>query len=97
MCIRDRKNVAPVYERLMIDGTLTGYGMYTQELHGEPGWTHIGWYTTADLGAVDAVDQAFQENFTAEQMTEARTVMDWSEHKDQVLLIVHLGGMPQEK
>lgn len=92
-----KKNVAPVYEKLLADGTITGYGMYTQELHGEPGWTHIGWYTTVDLGAVDAVDQAFQESFTAEQMDEARTVMDWSEHKDQVLLIVHLGGMPQEE
>lgn len=91
-----KKNIAPVYEKLLNDGAIAGYGMYTQELHGEPGWTHIGWYTSVDLGATDAVNQAFESSFTEDQMTEAMSVMDWSTHKDQVLLIVHLGGMPQE-
>lgn len=91
-----KKNVSPVYEKLLDDGTITGYGMYTQELHGEPGWTHLGWYTTADLGAIDAVGQAFESSFTEEMMAEAMSVMDWSAHKDQVLLIVHLGAMPEQ-
>jgi hypothetical protein len=91
-----KKNVSPIYEKLLNDGTITGYGMYTQELHGEPGWTHLGWYTMADLGSIDAVDAAFRSSFTEEQMAEAMTVMDWSAHKDQVLLIVHLGAMPEK-
>lgn len=90
------KNVAPIYDKLLADGTITGYGMYTQELHGEPGWTHLGWYTMADLGSIDAVDRAFRTSFTEEMMNEAMEVMDWSTHKDQVLLIVHLGGMAEE-
>jgi hypothetical protein len=90
-----KKNVAPIYDKLLADGTITGYGMYTQELHGEPGWTHLGWYTMTDLGAIDAVDQAFRASFTEDMMNEAIEVMDWSTHKDKVLLIVHLGGMAE--
>jgi len=91
-----KKHASPIYDKLLADGTITGYGMYTQELHGEPGWTHLSWYTTADLGAIDSVGTAFEASFTEEMMSEAMEVMDWSAHKDQVLLIVHLGAMPQE-
>jgi len=60
------------------------------------GRAHLDWYTMADLGSTDAVNQAFVSSFTEEMMAEAMTVMDWSAPKDQVQLIVHLGGMPQE-
>ena len=39
----------------------------------------------------------FWSNFSDAQMAEAMSLMDWSAHKDQVLLIVHLGGMSQEE
>lgn len=88
--------IAPIYEKLLADGTITGFGMYTQELHGEPGWTHVAWSTMSTLAAKDAVDQYFMANFTEAQMAEAMSLIDWSTHKDQVLLIVHLGASPQE-
>ncbi len=91
-----KKNVSPIYENLLTDGAITGYGMYTQELHGEAGWSHIGWYTMADLGAADTVNQAMEASFTEEKMAEAMAVMDWKTHKDQILLIVHLGEMAEE-
>lgn len=92
-----KANVAPIYEKLLTDGVITGYGMYTQELHGEPGWTHVGWMTVADLGAKDTADRFFMANMTDAQMAEAAKLMDWSTHKDQVLLIVHLGGTSPEE
>ena len=41
----------PPHEFLDTDGVITGFGVYMQELHGEPGWTHVMWVTMADLAA----------------------------------------------
>jgi len=87
-----KNNIAPINEKLLADGIITGYGLYTQELHGEPGWTHVAWTALADLGDRDRADAYFWENFSDAQMAEGMSLMDWSAHKDQILLIVHLGG-----
>lgn len=90
------KNVKPIYAQLLADGVITSYGMATQELHGEKGWTHVGWYSSAELGARDAVGRAIQTSLSAEQLGEVYSMMDMASHSDQVLMIVHLGGATPE-
>jgi len=91
-----KSEIAPINEKMVANGIITGYGMYTQELHGDEGWTHVAWTSYADLADKDKADAFFWANFSEEQMAKAMSLMDWSTHKDQILLIVHLGGMPQE-
>ena len=87
-----KEHLQPVYEKLLVDGTITSFGLSTQELHGVGDWTHLGWYTMANLGSIDTVQQAVDAVFTEEMGAEIGPMMDPSAHWDQVLLIVHLGG-----
>ena len=92
-----QKYLQPVYQRLLDDGTITSFGLSTQELHGVGDWTHIGWYTMSKLGAIDTVQAAVDAAFTEEMGAEIGPMMDPSAHWDQVLLIVHMGGMPKDE
>jgi hypothetical protein len=92
-----KNQIAPINEKLLADGIITGYGMYTQELHGEPGWSHVAWTAISDLGDKDRADEVFWANFSDAQMAEAMSLMDWNAHKDQILLIVHLGAAESQK
>ncbi len=83
---------APIYAKLKAAGTIQGYGIFTPELHGHLGWTHLSWASVADLADVDAVNQALEEGITEEQAAEFMSMVEWGSHKDQILLIVHLGG-----
>jgi hypothetical protein len=88
------KHVAPIYEKLMAEGVISGYGLDVQALHGEPGWSHYGWYTMADLGAMDTVAKALESGLGEARMAEAAAIMDRAKHADRLMLIVHMGGMP---
>lgn len=88
------KHVAPIYEKLMAEGVISGYGLDVQALHGEPGWSHYGWYTMADLGAMDTVSKALESGLGEARMAEAAAIMDRAKHSDRLMLIVHMGGMP---
>jgi hypothetical protein len=48
----------------------------------------------ADLGAIDKVQAATANVLSKEDAAEVGAMMDDSAHWDQVLLIVHMGGMP---
>jgi hypothetical protein len=49
------------------------------------------------VGALEAVVQAPESRLSDEQTAEVYSMMDMEAHKDQVLLIVNLGGTtPQE-
>jgi hypothetical protein len=84
--------IQPVYQKLLAEGTITSFGLSTQELHGDADWTHIGWYTMSDLGAIDAAHAAMMAGVSEAQMAEFLPMMEPEAHSDQVLLIVHLGG-----
>jgi hypothetical protein len=88
------KHVAPIYEKLLAEGVISGYGLDVQALHGEPGWSHYGWYTMADLGAMDTVSKALESGLGEARMAEAAAIMDRAKHSDRLMLIVHMGGMP---
>lgn len=91
-----KEHIQPVYEKLLADGTITSFGLSSQELHGAGDWTHIGWYTMSNLGSIDKAQAAFDAAFTEEMGAEIGPLMDPSAHWDQVLLIVHLGGTTPE-
>jgi hypothetical protein len=87
-----KKYFQPVYQKLLDEGVITSFGLSTQEIHGVGDWTHIGWYTMSDLGAIDKVQAATDGVVTEEIGAEIGPMMDPSAHWDQVLLIVHVGG-----
>jgi hypothetical protein len=91
-----KEHFQPIYQKLLDDGVITGYGLSTQEIHGVGDWTHIGWYTMADLGAIDKVQAATENALSEEEAAAIGPMMDPSAHWDQVLLIVHLGGTTPE-
>jgi len=41
-------------------GAVASYGITRQELHGDPRWTHITWYTVSDLETIDAVGRSLE-------------------------------------
>jgi hypothetical protein len=92
-----KEHFQPIYQQLLDDGVITGFGLSVQELHGVGDWTHIGWYTMADLGAIDTVQAATANAMSEEDAATIGLMMDSSAHWDQVLLIVHLGGMPAQQ
>jgi hypothetical protein len=92
-----KRSVSPIFDQLLEDGTLLGYGITTQELHTDPTWSHVTWTSISDLSAMGAVDEALKSSLNEVDMAAFVSVNDWGAHRDQVLLIVHLGGtQPQE-
>jgi hypothetical protein len=92
-----KNHMTPIFEGLYTDGTITGYGIFTQEIHGDPEWTHVTWYAITDLAAIDTVGRALDSVLTEEQLAEVFPIMEMGAHKDQVLMIVHLGGTTSEE
>ena len=91
------RSVAPVFDRLLEEGTLLGYGITTQELHTDPTWSHVSWTSISDLSAMDAVDEALMSSLNEVDMAAFVSASDWSAHRDQIMLIVHLGGTPPQE
>ena len=60
---------APVYEQLLQDGTIAGYGMIEQAVHSDSSFTHESWITFDNLEALDTIEKAFEKAF--EQVSEA--------------------------
>ena len=91
-----KDNVAPILAKHHADGSIASYGISTQELHGDSSWTHVSWYTVSELAAIDAVGKSLDEGLADVDMGPIMSAMDWDSHRDQVLVIVHLGGMSEE-
>jgi hypothetical protein len=92
-----RDSMQPVFEDLRTAGTIVSYGIFTQELHGDPEWTHVTWYAITSLAAIDTVGSALDAALSEEQLAEVFPIMEMEVHRDQVLLIVHLGGANTEE
>jgi hypothetical protein len=54
---------APVYEELLKNGVIAGYGMIEQAIHADSAFTHESWITFNDLTSLDAVEQAFEKAY----------------------------------
>ena len=92
-----KDRMQPVFEDLRTAGTINGYGIFTQEIHGDPDWTHVTWYALSELAAIDAVGQALDAALTEADLAEVFPVMEMEAHKDQVLMVVHVGGTAPEE
>jgi hypothetical protein len=88
---------APVMEKLLAAGTISGFGMYVSEIHTGAEWTHTSWYSMAELSAIDAMDAELQSAIGPLDMQRWQDASDWSGHRDQVLMIVHTGGPDGEE
>ena len=79
----------PIYDKLVADGSIFGFGVDTEYIHTEdPGWRAI-WVVTTGLGAFDKVDAAFRAAFEARSEAEReaigarfRSLTEPSEHRD---------------
>lgn len=85
-----KTHVTPVVDDLVENGTLTGYGVYSPELHLDVEWTHRFWYALPDLGKMDAMLEAFG-GMSEAQGALASSIFESEGHHDKVLLILHLG------
>jgi hypothetical protein len=94
-----KEYVAPILEPLHADGSIVSYGMYVQEIHGHPGWSHVMWYMASDLAARDAVAAAFAaaEDERSETLGELiedafEDYVDYDAHYDSIIRVVATGA-----
>ena len=66
-----KEAVVPALDEMVADGTMTGYGIQSREIHVDADWTHRFWYGLPDL-AVDVDDDEIRG--TLELDTQAEDV-----------------------
>lgn len=79
--------VKPRFEQLATHRKIMAYGLHVPAVHRNTGWTHMSWYTTANLAARDSVDAALGTPDEAMSARMAETLT--GEHTDQILMVVH--------
>jgi hypothetical protein len=52
--------VAPVYDQLLKDGAIAGYGLIEQAIHSDSTFTHESWITFDELADLEKVEKAFK-------------------------------------
>ena len=87
---------APVYDKLVADGTILNYGLDTPEVNRGQKWTHMTWYASKDLATRDVVRKAFDAATAArtKEQNEAfgkrfNESLDSAGRSDQILMVVH--------
>jgi hypothetical protein len=90
---------APVYQKLLEAGVITGYGLAVPDMHTGAGWTHTGWVTFSDMSNIDAIDKAFDEADKARGEAQSemlqntwRQMHDMDAHWDSLAKITMYGG-----
>jgi hypothetical protein len=53
--------IAPVYQKLLEQGTILGYGLAVPEMHSGENWTHTSWLVFSDMSKMDAIDKALDD------------------------------------
>lgn len=91
---------APVYDKLLAAGVISGYGVAVPEFHDGSGWTHTIWATFSEMSQMDAMDKAFEEAEKARGDSLNETLMsnwialhDMDAHWDSLMKISMYGGM----
>jgi hypothetical protein len=86
----------PVYDKLKADGAINSYGLAVPAIHRGDEYTHMGWYSSANLATRDVVEGAFDAAEAARSEEENEAIGErWLEtfdpkgHEDQILLVVH--------
>jgi hypothetical protein len=91
-----KKYVAPVFDKMVADGTVISYGLETPEVHRGEGWDFMTWTLLDSLGAMDKIGAGFDAAGAArtDEQREAlrkrnQENVDWSGHSDQILMVIH--------
>jgi hypothetical protein len=90
---------APIYQKLLEAGVITGYGLVVPDMHTGAGWTHTAWVMFSDMSQMDAIDKAFDEAEKArgEESNEMLRATwmgmnDMDAHWDSLMKISMIGG-----
>ena len=51
--------MVPIYEQLLKDGVIAGYGLIEQAIHSDSSFTHEAWITFDELADLEKVEKAF--------------------------------------
>ena len=51
--------MVPVYDQLLKEGAIAGYGLIEQAIHSDSSFTHEAWITFAELADLEKVEKAF--------------------------------------
>ena len=86
--------LVPAGDKLLADGTLTGYGLHLQELHGQhqpdgKPWSHRTWFSFADLGSMDRLQAAFAAGMTPEAARRRAETLEFKAHHDDLFVVLH--------
>jgi hypothetical protein len=79
-----KRELVPLYEKLLADGTITSYGMGTEDFHtGNIGFVTF-WFTTPDTASFDTASKAFDQVSSKNPSAVAafRSMVDLEGHRD---------------
>ena len=80
-------NFKPLLEKMMADGRIHDWGLYTNQLHSQNGPTHGLWFSAAEMSAVQAVLEA-EAHLPASSLSDNLQV----KHRDFLFRKVSEGG-----
>lgn len=85
--------VAPVYDQLLKDGAIAGYGLIEQAVHSDPTFTHEAWITFGELADLEKVEKAFKEQEVSDGDEVARDLafmkmMEHDAHYDRLIRVI---------
>ncbi len=75
----DEKNVKPIFDKMLANGTILGYGFYTTAVHDESGITHGSWYEVPSFAAIEKVQTELLKISTTPILSSA------TKHRDYIL------------
>lgn len=79
-----KTQLVPIYEKLLADGTITSYGMGTEDFHTGKMGVVDAWFTTPDAASFDKASKAFDEEFAKNPMLGSAflSLVDREGHRD---------------
>lgn len=85
--------VEPVYEQLLKDGAIAGYGLIEQAIHSDSTFTHEAWITFGELADLEKVEKAFMEQEVSDGDEVARDLafskmFDSDAHYDRLIRVI---------
>jgi hypothetical protein len=66
----------PIYDKLMADGVILGYGLAVEEVRTSGEFTHFTWMDTKDLAGMDKLRAAFMADRTRRSQEEQDAIAD---------------------
>ena len=93
-----KKWMQPVYEKLLADGTLVGYGIDREAYHTTGGGARFVWMMTETpqaMGKVDAAFEAARAKYSADEVRSVgdqfQEVLESNTHRDRLMRVLQYG------